>query len=103
MKRKAFKHPSNLRNDIKVIAMRSKYGSAGYGRYLAILEMLANHDNKVRFSSLLVTLLAHQLLMTYDEAGLFIKDIISEYDLLQINNDIISCNWLEIYEIEVHN
>ena len=35
-----FPHDANARNDLKVIALRAKYGWRGYGIYFALLEIM---------------------------------------------------------------
>lgn len=40
-----FSHDSNARNDPKILAMRSKYGCAGYGWYWMFIETLRDQPN----------------------------------------------------------
>lgn len=42
-----FTHDSNARNDPKILAMRSVYGSEGYGWFWMIIEMLREQENYV--------------------------------------------------------
>lgn len=39
-----FSHDANARNDPKISAMRSVYGTEGYGRYWIVVEMLREQD-----------------------------------------------------------
>lgn len=44
-----FPHPSSLRNEINVIRMRQRWGSAGYGLYLMLLELLRESEGQQLF------------------------------------------------------
>ena len=39
-----FSHDSSMRNDMKIKALRRKYGMEGYGLYCMLLEIIAGSD-----------------------------------------------------------
>ena len=54
-----FSHDATLRNDIKIKALRSNFGSDGYASYCILLEILTYADNfRVPNSDLQRTLMA---------------------------------------------
>jgi hypothetical protein len=42
-----FRHPSNHFRSWPVCVLRGEYGAAGYGRYMVLLELLTQHDNRI--------------------------------------------------------
>jgi hypothetical protein len=41
-----FPHPSAMRNEINIIRMRQRWGSAGYGVYVMLLELLRESEGQ---------------------------------------------------------
>lgn len=44
-----FPHPSAMRNEINIIRMRQRWGSAGYGVYVMLLELLRESEGQQVF------------------------------------------------------
>lgn len=76
-----FQHDSNAREDDKIVAIRMKHGSAGYGVYFMLLELLSTSDNfmyKRDYNKLGYIL--------HDRADV-IKDVVENYGLFQFADD----------------
>lgn len=84
---KWFSHDSNARRDPKVLAIRSKYGSEGYGWYWIILEML-REDNSFEFplSKLHIMALTKELDTNIDLLNGFLNDCL-EIGLFNVRHE----------------
>lgn len=84
-----FSHDSNARHDIKVQALRSVYGVAGYGMYWILIEMLREQDNfKLQLNNkILFIALSREFQMSIDQVKQFINDCIYEFGLFICNED----------------
>lgn len=77
-----FKHDSNARHDHKILAMRSKYGSAGYGNYWIIIEEMRESSNyKLEDKMIMWTSLSDQMKLSVEELKVFVNDCIENYEL----------------------
>ncbi len=77
-----FAHDSNARHDESILAMRSVYGTEGYGRYWIIIEMLRDSDTfRLQRNKYIGDALAMQMQCTKDEAATFLVDCIEEFHL----------------------
>lgn len=86
-----FSHDYNAASDPKLIALTAAYGMEGYGRWWRLLEMLRGEGEykyclTTRFA---YSVLAKELMMTADEAKQFIRDCISEFQLLETDEEYI--------------
>lgn len=77
-----FKHDSNARNDQRLIAVRQKYGIAGYGVFFSIIEILRESSNYELSRD--YSLLEWEL---HEDAGL-IKSIIEDFGLFELEENI---------------
>jgi hypothetical protein len=83
-----FPHDSNARNDPKILAMRSVYGSEGYGWYWMIIEMLREQtDYKIKINKYTWNALAMQMQCTADAAQEFAYACINEFELLHSDGE----------------
>ncbi|MBD5238896.1 MAG: DUF4373 domain-containing protein [Bacteroidales bacterium] len=78
---KTFRHDINERNKSNVIKLRMKYGAAGYGVYMMLLERLAMEPN-LR-SDLDYDMLAYD----FQESAELIRHVVEDFDLFIIDND----------------
>jgi len=80
-----FSHDSNSRHDPKITAMRSVYGSEGYGWFWMLVEMMREADEyKLEMKSKYAfNAYAMQLHSTSINIESFIKDCIHEFELFQ--------------------
>ncbi len=78
-----FSHDANARNDPKISAMRSVYGTEGYGRYWIIVEMLREQAMlKLCFSKAYVwSSIAKQIDSDAKQAENFVNDCINQFEL----------------------
>jgi hypothetical protein len=78
-----FSHDSNARSDLKIQALRSKYGTAGYGMYWIIIEMMRESaDHKLPFNQKFAYYgFSNEFGCTAEEAKNFINDCIYEFAL----------------------
>lgn len=84
------KHDCNSRRDIKIMAMLSEYGMAGYGMYWTIVEIMREQNNyKLKKNKFLFAVLSKDLMCTPKESEKFIKSCIEDYDLLVDSEDYI--------------
>jgi len=81
-----FSHDSNARNDIKITALRSIYGSEGYGWYFMILEIMReqekyciNMNSKFAYASIATDLRADE-----SQVKTFINNCVNEFDLFDL-------------------
>ncbi|MFC0188210.1 DUF4373 domain-containing protein [Fictibacillus aquaticus] len=78
-----FSHDSNARHDPKISAMRSVYGTEGYGMYWMLIEILREQEDfKLKKGKHLFNALAMQMQCKSDFAQKFVEDCIHEFDLL---------------------
>lgn len=76
---KTFRHNTNERNKSNVIKLRMKYGAAGYGIYMMLLERL-DEEPKLR-SDLDYDVLAYD----FHESADMIRHIVEDFDLFIID------------------
>lgn len=86
-----FPHDSNAHRDPKIVALISVYTIAGYGRYFLILELLREQrDYKLSITNKYwLSTLAIYLQFTLDEAKTFIYDLVTEFELLQQDDEFL--------------
>jgi hypothetical protein len=83
-----FSHDANARNDLKVSAMISKYGMAGYGQYWIIIEVLRESANfEIEQKQYTIDALAKQMQCTSDQVQSFLDSCINEYALLKSDGE----------------
>lgn len=91
-----FPHDSNARTDTKILELRAKYGARGYGLYFMIIEMLREANNYEL--PIKMEILAYELC----EDSKIIKDIIENFELFKIKNNVFFseslCRRLEKYD-----
>jgi hypothetical protein len=81
-----FPHDANARNDLKISAMLSKYGVAGYGMYWMIVEVLRESKNfEAEHKKYTYSALAKQMSCTDEQVEAFISDCINAFELFQSN------------------
>ena len=87
-----FSHDSNARSDLKIQALRSKYGMKGYGMYWVIVEMMReSRDHTLPFNQKFAYYgFANEFSCTYEEAKKFIDDCIYEFALFNCDEN---CFW----------
>lgn len=69
-----FSHDSNLRNNINVCSMRYYYGSAGYGLYICILEMLCGSPDRRLPLNIEIEGMPHGFIQKCIDLQLFVSD-----------------------------
>lgn len=90
-----FSHDFNARNDPKILAMRSKYGSEGYGWYWMIIEILREQSEyKLEHNKYLCITLAMQLQCDSNALHNYVEDCINEYHLFESDGVYIWSNSL---------
>ena len=84
-----FSHDANARNDPKISAMRSMYGTEGYGRYWIIVEMLREQDDfKLPCSNAyLWSSIAKQVDSNAEQAQTFVNDCINTFELFRSDGE----------------
>ena len=89
-----FSHDNNMRNDIKIKAVRRKYNSAGYALYIMILELLTSNEYfEIEWNEDNIELLSPD----FDMDTEVITDIVNyciKLNLLQITNGYLHCDTL---------
>jgi len=90
-----FSHDANARTDPKILAMRSVYGSEGYGLYWMVVETL-REQSEYKLPLMKYTINALALQMQYDCSKFeqFINDCCDEFFLLQRDESFLWCNTL---------
>lgn len=78
---KSFRHNSNERNKSNVLKLRMKYGAAGYGVYMMLLERLA--DEPLLRADLDYDIIAYD----FHESAELIRHVIEDFDLFVIDTD----------------
>jgi hypothetical protein len=90
-----FSHDANARHDPKILAMRSVYGTEGYGWYWIVVEMLREQENyKIKIGKYTWNALAMQMQCNADTAHKFVSDCIEEFELLHSDNEYFWSNSL---------
>lgn len=84
-----FSHDSNARHDIKIQALRSVYGTSGYGKYWIIIEMLRESTNyKLKLNNkVLLIALSREFDCSTDEVQIFLNDCIYDFGLFICDDD----------------
>ncbi len=86
MARDWFKHDINARHDVKIVAMREKYGASGYGAWWMLIEILRDTED-YKLSLREVPLLRHSL--DFPEVEAFVDDCINVYFLLESDDEYV--------------
>lgn len=90
-----FSHDSNARNDPKILAMRSVYGSDGYGLYWMIIETLREqNDYKLVLMKYTINALAMQMQCESTKFEQFIKECCEDFELLSTDGNYLWCETL---------
>jgi hypothetical protein len=77
-----FSHDYNARNDIKIKALRRKYGMEGYGRWWVTVELLREQSEfKLPLDEFIFETLAEEYGTTSEEAKTFILDCCDKFNL----------------------
>lgn len=84
-----FSHDSNAASNPKLVALISKYGFEGYGRWWRLLERLRDCEGyKYNISTAFAyDVLANDLQMTTEEAKAFVQDCVDYFQLLQCDEE----------------
>ena len=89
-----FSHDNDMRNDLKVKALRRKFSHTGYSIFNMILELLANSDYfEYEWSDLNIELLTPDFDIDADELT-SIVDYAIKLNLLQLTNGYLHCDKL---------
>lgn len=86
MARDWFKHDINARHDVKIVAMREKYGIAGYGAWWMLVEILRETEG-YKLPIREIPLLRYSL--GFPEIEAFIDDCINVYYLLESDGEYV--------------
>ena len=89
-----FSHDNDMRNDMKIKALRRKYSHKGYSIFNMMLELLTDNDYfEFEWSEMNIELLTPD----FDIDAVDLKEIIDyciKLDLLQLTNNYLHCNKL---------
>lgn len=89
-----FSHDVHMRNDIKIKAVRKKYGHVGYSVWIMLLEHLANCDYfEYEWNELNIELLTPDFDVESEQLCEMI-DYFRKLDLIQLTNGFIHCEHL---------
>lgn len=78
-----FSHDSNAKTDPAMLACRAKYGSAGYGDYFMIVEMLRDENGyKIPLKKHVYASIGLTIGKSASDAKHFVDDLVEEFDLL---------------------
>ncbi len=89
-----FSHDCNMRNDMKVKALRRKYKALGYATYIMMLELLTENDYfEIEWSEMNIELLTPDFDLDADELSEII-DYCVKLNLLQLTGNILHCDKL---------
>ena len=89
-----FSHDCNMRNDMKVKALRRKYKATGYATYIMMLELLTENDYfEIQWSEMNIELLTPDFDLDADELSEII-DYCVKLNLFQITNGYLHCDKL---------
>jgi hypothetical protein len=90
-----FSHDANARRDPKILAMRSAYGSEGYGWYFMIIEILREQENfKFKKGKYFLDSLALELNSNKANIKAFLEDCVNEFELFVEDDEYIFSNSL---------
>jgi hypothetical protein len=83
-----FPHDSNARNDQKILKLRFKHGSRGYGIYFMLIEIMRdNKDYSIKENDLEMI-----SVMDIKEEYKVVKDVVYNYDLFMVQGGFIMSN-----------
>jgi len=89
-----FSHDCNMRNDMKIKALRRKYKNTGYAIYTMMLELLTENDYfEIEWNELSIELLTPDFDIDADELTEII-DYCIKLNLFQFTNGYLHCNKL---------
>jgi hypothetical protein len=89
-----FSHDNNMRNDIKIKAIRRKYNAAGYALYIMILELLTSNEYfEIEWNEENIELLSPDFDMDVEVISEIVNYCI-KLNLLQITNGYLHCETL---------
>jgi hypothetical protein len=89
-----FSHDCNMRNDMKVKALRRKYKALGYATYIMMLELLTEQDHfEIEWNDMNIELLTPDFDIDVEELSEIINYCI-KLNLFQITNGYLHCNTL---------
>ena len=79
-----FTHDANARHDPKIKSLINRYGIEGYGRFWVVIEMLREATRyKLEDKKYIWEALAEQMKCEVKEGKQFVKDCVSEFELLE--------------------
>jgi len=82
-----FTHDANARHDPKIKSLINKYGIEGYGRFWVIIEMLREATRyKLEDKKYIWEALAEQMKIEVKDVKQFVKDCVSEFELIEEDN-----------------
>lgn len=83
-----FSHDADARRNPKIIALISKYGMSGYGRFWVILEMLREQENySLQCKNYVYTAIGKEISCNEEETRAFIDELVNEFELLQTSDN----------------
>jgi hypothetical protein len=86
-----FPHDVDMRNDLKIKALRTKFGFKGYACWCMMLEHLGNSNYfEYEWNELNIELLSTDFLLSSEELIEFVEYCI-KLELLQIENGYLTC------------
>jgi hypothetical protein len=89
-----FSHDCNMRNDMKIKALRRKYKALGYATYIMMLELLTEQDYfEIEWTEMNIELLTPDFDVDTSELSEII-DYCIKLNLLQLTENILHCNKL---------
>jgi hypothetical protein len=89
-----FSHDCNMRNDMKVKALRRKYKALGYATYIMMLELLTENDYfEIEWTEMNIELLTPDFDLDAEELSEIISYCI-KLNLLQLTGNILHCDKL---------
>ncbi|MEY4457277.1 MAG: hypothetical protein RLY15_1541 [Bacteroidota bacterium] len=89
-----FSHDNNMRNDMKIKALRRKHKFAGYAIYIMMLELLTENDYfEIEWNEMTMELLTPDFDIDVDELAEII-DYCIKLNLFQLTNGYLHCDKL---------
>ena len=89
-----FSHDCNMRNDMKIKALRRKYKHIGYAAYIMMLELLTENDYfEIEWNEMSIELLTPDFDIDAEELTEIIKYCI-KLNLFQLTNGYLHCDKL---------
>lgn len=90
-----FSHDANARSDPKILAMVSRYGMEGYGRYWVIIETLREQEQyKLPHKQYIFDAIAMQMQCDCNAVNEFINACVDEFELLHSDGQFFWSNSL---------